>query len=57
VAAGRINVPSIAILSGGFAEGELREAGAGWVFGSLKEFLAGLDETPLGGLAEQARAD
>lgn len=51
VAADQLDAPSIAILSGGFAEQELRGAGAGWVFGSLEEFLAGLAETPLAGPA------
>ncbi|MEP6697876.1 MAG: hypothetical protein ABJA34_13510 [Pseudonocardiales bacterium] len=46
VAAGRISAPSVAILSGGFAEKELRAAGAVCVFASLYELLVRFDETP-----------
>jgi HAD superfamily hydrolase (TIGR01549 family) len=45
-AAGQIGAPCVAILTGGFSEQELREAGAACVFGSLKEFLDRFDETP-----------
>lgn len=47
VAAGRIDLAAIAVLTGGFSEHELRTAGAGWVFESLDELRARLDETPL----------
>ena len=36
------------MLTGGFSEAELREAGAGWVFESIAALREGLDETPLG---------
>ena len=36
-AAGRAGVPTVAILTGGFSEQELRKAGAGSVFESLAE--------------------
>ena len=46
-AAGRAGVPTVAVLTGGFSEQELRKAGAGWVFESLAELCQDLDETPL----------
>jgi phosphoglycolate phosphatase-like HAD superfamily hydrolase len=46
-AAARVDVPTVAILTGGFSSQELRQAGAGWVFESLGELCARLDETPL----------
>jgi HAD superfamily hydrolase (TIGR01549 family) len=48
-AAARVDVPSIAILSGGFGEDELRAAGAGSVFPDPNELCARLDDTPLAG--------
>ena len=47
-AAGRARVPTIGVLTGGFSESELREAGAVAVFESLAELKSNLDETPLG---------
>jgi HAD superfamily hydrolase (TIGR01549 family) len=46
-AARRAGVPTVAVLTGGFSEGELREAGASGVFESLSDLLAHLDTTPL----------
>ncbi|HYY79179.1 MAG TPA: HAD family hydrolase [Actinomycetes bacterium] len=46
-AAARAGVPAVAILTGGFSEQELREAGARVVFTSIAELCAHLDETPL----------
>jgi HAD superfamily hydrolase (TIGR01509 family) len=46
-AAGRAGVDTIAVLTGGFAEAELREAGAVCVFESIDELRERLDETPL----------
>ncbi len=46
-AAGRAGVPTVAVLTGGFSEQELRQAGAGPVFESLTELCRRLDETPL----------
>jgi HAD superfamily hydrolase (TIGR01549 family) len=46
-AAARAEVPTVAILTGGFSEQELRQAGAGSVFESLTELCERLDETPL----------
>jgi phosphoglycolate phosphatase-like HAD superfamily hydrolase len=46
-AATRAGVPTVAILTGGFSEQELRQAGAGSVFESLGELCERLDETPL----------
>ena len=47
VAAGRAGIPSVAVLTGGFSEAELREAGAEQVFGSVAELRAGIRSTPL----------
>jgi phosphoglycolate phosphatase-like HAD superfamily hydrolase len=46
-AAERAGVPTIAVLTGGFAESELRDAGAVAVFESIDELREHLDETPL----------
>ena len=46
-AATRAKVPTVAILTGGFSDQELRQAGASWVFESLSELCERLDETPL----------
>jgi len=47
VAAGKLEVPSIAVRTGGFSAEELREAGAGWVYESLEALREDLDATPL----------
>jgi HAD superfamily hydrolase (TIGR01509 family) len=47
-AAKRAGVETIAVLTGGFSEAELRDAGAGWVFESIEALRKGLGETPLG---------
>ena len=47
-AAKRAGVETIAVLTGGFSEAELRDAGAGWVFESIAALREGLAETPLG---------
>jgi len=47
-AAQRAEVQTVAVLTGGFAEAELEEAGAVDVFESLPALVDGLDETPLG---------
>ncbi len=47
-AAGRAGVSTIAVLTGGFSEQELREAGAKQVFHSPRELLERIGETPLG---------
>jgi HAD superfamily hydrolase (TIGR01549 family) len=46
-AAARAGVPTVAVLTGGFSEQELRQAGAEVVFESLTELCERLDETPL----------
>jgi HAD superfamily hydrolase (TIGR01549 family) len=46
-AAQRAGLPTVAVLTGGFSETELREAGASDVFASLSDLLAHLDGTPL----------
>ena len=46
-AASRAEVKTIAVLTGGFSEAELREAGAVDVFESLVELRERLDSTPL----------
>ena len=47
-AAGAADVPTIAVLTGGFGVDELRDAGAAAVFESVAELRSRLDETPLG---------
>jgi HAD superfamily hydrolase (TIGR01509 family) len=47
-AARAAGVPTIAVLTGGFAIEELRESGAAEVFESVAELRAELDRTPLG---------
>jgi HAD superfamily hydrolase (TIGR01549 family) len=46
-AAERAGVPTIAVLTGGFSEAELRDAGAVAVFESIQELRESLDDTPL----------
>jgi HAD superfamily hydrolase (TIGR01549 family) len=46
-AAKRAGLPTVAVLTGGFSEGELHDAGAQCVFPSLSELLANLGDTPL----------
>ena len=46
-AAARANVETVAVLTGGFAEAELRDAGACAVFESIEELRERLSETPL----------
>ena len=46
-AAERAGIRSIGVLTGGFSELELRDAGAAGVFTDLPALLAALDETPL----------
>jgi len=48
-AAARADVPTIAVVTGGFAEAELREAGAACVFESIDELRERVAETPLSG--------
>ena len=47
-AAKRAGVPTVALLTGGFSEQELRDAGAEVVFDSLEALLDDLERTPLG---------
>jgi HAD superfamily hydrolase (TIGR01509 family) len=47
LAAGRAGIPTIGVLTGGFSEPELREAGADPVLESLEELRAQLGSTPL----------
>ena len=47
-AADKAGVASVAILTGGFSERELRDAGAAAVFDSLDRLIAEMDNTPLG---------
>jgi HAD superfamily hydrolase (TIGR01509 family) len=46
-AAARAGLETIAVLTGGFSEADLREAGAACVFQSLMDLRADLDKTPL----------
>jgi HAD superfamily hydrolase (TIGR01509 family) len=47
-AAKRAGLETVGVLTGGFSEGELREAGAVCVFGSLVDLRERLGETPFG---------
>lgn len=47
LAAGKLDVPTIAVRTGGFSTEELQEAGAIAVYDSLRELQDHLDETPL----------
>jgi HAD superfamily hydrolase (TIGR01549 family) len=47
-AAGRAGIETVAVLTGGFSETELREAGAAVVFRSIDELRSRLRDTPLG---------
>lgn len=49
-AAKRAGIPTIAVLTGGFSEDELLEAGAANVFRSIDDLLDSLAETPFGAL-------
>jgi hypothetical protein len=40
-------VPTLAVVTGGFSEAELRDAGAAEVYESVSELGGRLDETPL----------
>jgi HAD superfamily hydrolase (TIGR01549 family) len=46
-AASRADVKTVAVLTGGFSEAELRDAGAVAVYESIVDLRAGLDQTPL----------
>jgi HAD superfamily hydrolase (TIGR01509 family) len=47
-AAGRAGLETVTVLTGGFSDAELRDAGAVAVFHSIDELREHLDETPLG---------
>ena len=46
-AAGRAGIETVAVLTGGFSEAELRDAGAIAVYRSIDELRESIDETPL----------
>jgi phosphoglycolate phosphatase-like HAD superfamily hydrolase len=46
-AAAQAHVPTLAVVTGGFSEAELRDAGAAEVYESVSELDDRLDETPL----------
>ncbi len=52
-AAARADVPTIAVLTGGFSREELQDAGAASVYDSLEELLDQLEETPFVGSDEE----
>jgi phosphoglycolate phosphatase-like HAD superfamily hydrolase len=45
-AAGRAGIETVAVLTGGFSETELRDAGAVAVFESIEDIRRNIDETP-----------
>jgi HAD superfamily hydrolase (TIGR01509 family) len=46
-AAGRAGIETVSVLTGGFSEAELRDAGAVVVYGSIDDLRRSLDDTPL----------
>jgi phosphoglycolate phosphatase-like HAD superfamily hydrolase len=48
-AARAADVPTVAVITGGFSRAELEEAGAAAVYESVAELRRSLDESPLGG--------
>jgi phosphoglycolate phosphatase-like HAD superfamily hydrolase len=46
-AAKRAGIQTVAVLTGGFSEAELRDAGAVAVYHSIEDLRESLDETPL----------
>ena len=46
-AAAGADVPTLAVMTGGFSDAELREAGAAMIYESVAELTARLDESPL----------
>jgi HAD superfamily hydrolase (TIGR01509 family) len=54
-AARRCGVPTVGLLTGGFSEQELRDAGAEVVFESIDALLEGINRTPLSSAAEGQR--
>jgi phosphoglycolate phosphatase-like HAD superfamily hydrolase len=46
-AARRCGIPTVGLLTGGFAEQELLDAGAEIVFESIADLIRGIDRTPL----------
>jgi HAD superfamily hydrolase (TIGR01549 family) len=54
-AAQRAGIDTIAVLTGGFSERELREAGAAQVFDSIEALRTSIDETALGRREQPAR--
>jgi phosphoglycolate phosphatase-like HAD superfamily hydrolase len=55
-AAKRAAIPAVAVITGGFAAAELREAGAKAVFRGLAELRAALTELPVIGVVQAAAA-
>jgi len=47
-AAQKADVPTLAVLTGGFSDDELEEAGAVAVFASIEDLRQRIGETPLG---------
>jgi HAD superfamily hydrolase (TIGR01509 family) len=53
-AARRCDIKTVGLLTGGFSEQELLDAGAEVVFGSIGDLIDGLDRTPLAAVAASA---
>jgi phosphoglycolate phosphatase-like HAD superfamily hydrolase len=47
-AAAGADIPTLAVVTGGFSDAELREAGAAMIYESVAELTRRLDESPLG---------
>ena len=48
IAAAKCGIPTVALLSGGFSEQGLRDAGAVAIYADVATLLAGFDDSPLG---------
>jgi phosphoglycolate phosphatase-like HAD superfamily hydrolase len=53
-AAARAGIATVGVLTGGFSEEELRDAGAACVFERLEDLLSQLDQTPLSPVSQRS---
>jgi phosphoglycolate phosphatase-like HAD superfamily hydrolase len=55
-AAARAGIATVGVLTGGYSDEELRDAGAACVFGRLEDLLSQLDQTPLSRVGQRSDA-
>ena len=53
-AAARAGIATVGVLTGGFSDEELRDAGAACVFERLEDPLSQLDQTPLSPVSQRS---